>query len=112
MYKKILPSVQPTTSLYINSKFESKTIASNQYQSLIYKALKPLSLSDIHEKFIILAKIKLKSRVHCFTMQVVMNECFLLNPEKNYLAQIRLAVFDKNAPLFPKNDVTEPKATC
>jgi len=36
-------------------------------------------------------------------MQVVMNKCFLLNPEKN-LAQ------HKNAPLIPKNDVTEPKA--
>jgi len=36
-------------------------------------------------------------------MQVVMNKCFLLNPEK--LAQIRLAVFEKR-----KNDVTETKA--
>jgi len=26
------------------------------------------------------------------------------------LAQIRLVVFDKNALLIPKNDVTEPKA--
>jgi len=42
-------------------------------------------------------------------MQVVMNKCFLLNPEKK-LAQIRLVVFEKNAPLIPKNDVTEPKA--
>jgi len=52
-----------------------------------------------------------KGRVHCFSMQVVMNKCFLLNPIKN-LAQIRLIVFEKNAknvPLIPKNDVTEPK---
>jgi len=45
-------------------------------------------------------------------MQVVVNKCFLLNPEKN-LAQIRLVVFEKNAknvPLNPKSDVTEPKA--
>jgi len=42
-------------------------------------------------------------------MQVVMNKRFLLNSEKN-LAQIRLVVFEKNAPLIPKNDVTEPKA--
>jgi len=42
-------------------------------------------------------------------MQVVMNKCFLLNPEKN-LAQIRLVVFEKNASLVPKSDVTEPKA--
>jgi len=26
----------------------------------------------------------LKDRVHCFSMQVVMNECFLLNPEKKF----------------------------
>jgi len=41
-------------------------------------------------------------------MKVIMNKCFLLNPEKN-LAQIRPVVFEKNAPLIPKNDVTEPK---
>jgi len=38
-----------------------------------------------------------------------MNKRFLLNPKKN-LAQIRLVVFEKNAPLILKNDVTEPKA--
>jgi len=37
----------------------------------------------------------LKGRVHCFSMQVVMNKCFLLKPEKN-LAQIRLVVYEKN----------------
>jgi len=42
-------------------------------------------------------------------MQVVINKCFVLNREKN-LAQIRLVVFEKNAPLIPKNDVTDPKA--
>jgi len=45
-------------------------------------------------------------------MHVVMNKCFLLNPEKK-LAQIRLVVFEKNKKthtLFPKNDVIEPKA--
>jgi len=41
-------------------------------------------------------------------MQVAINKCFLLNPEKN-LAQIRLVVFEKNVPLIPKNDVTDPK---
>jgi len=41
-------------------------------------------------------------------MQVVMNKCFQ-NPEKNS-AQICLVVFEKNAPLIPKNDFTEPKA--
>jgi len=42
-----------------------------------------------------------------------MNKCFLLNPEKN-LAQIRLVVFEnnaKNAPLIPKNNVTEPNTS-
>jgi len=45
-------------------------------------------------------------------MQVVINKGFLLNPEKN-LAQIRLVVLfsRKTLTLFPKNDVTEPKAS-
>jgi len=50
-----------------------------------------------------------KSRVHCCSVQVVLNKCFLLNPERK-IGQIRLVVFKKNAPI-PKNDVTEPKAT-
>jgi len=50
-----------------------------------------------------------KGHVHCFSMPVVINQYFLLNSEKN-LAQIRFVVFEKNAPLIPKNDVTEPKA--
>jgi len=40
-----------------------------------------------------------------------MNKCFLPNPEKK--AQIRLVVIEKNAknaPLIPKNDITESKA--
>jgi len=51
-----------------------------------------------------------KDRVHCFSMQAVMNKCYL-NPEKK-LAQICLVLFEKNAknaPLILKNDVTEPK---
>jgi len=36
-------------------------------------------------------------------------KCFLLNPEKN-LAQIHLVIFDKNAPLILKNDITELKS--
>jgi len=46
-------------------------------------------------------------------MQIVMNKCFLLNPEKNS-AQIRLVVLEKKCKkthiLIPKNNVTEPKA--
>jgi len=44
-------------------------------------------------------------------MQIIINKCFLLNPEK--VVQIRLVVFEKNEKthtLIPKNDVTEPKA--
>jgi len=37
-----------------------------------------------------------KGRVQCFSVQIVMNKCILLNLEKN-LAQIRLVVFEKNA---------------
>jgi len=37
-----------------------------------------------------------------------MNKCFLY-PEKK-LVQIRFVVSEKNAPLIPENDVTEPKA--
>jgi len=51
--------------------------------------------------------------MHCFSMQIVMNKCFFLNPEKN-LAQIRFVVFEKNArthPSNPNNYVTEPKAS-
>jgi len=42
-------------------------------------------------------------------MQILMSKSFLINPEKN-LAQIRLVVFEINAPLILKNDVTQPKA--
>jgi len=43
-----------------------------------------------------LENIFFKGLVQCFSMQVVMNKCFLLNPEKK-LAQICLVVFEKNA---------------
>jgi len=46
------------------------------------------------------------------SIQVVINKCFLLNPEKK-LAKILPGVFEKNAknaPLIPKNDVTEQKS--
>jgi len=52
--------------------------------------------------------IHFKGRVHYFSMHVVMNKYFLVNPEKN-LAQIRLVIFEINAPLIPKNDITEPR---
>jgi len=29
-----------------------------------------------------MGRIMFKGRVYCFSMQVVMNKCFLLNPEK------------------------------
>jgi len=56
---------------------------------------------------------KFKDRVHCISIQIIKNKCFLLNPGKN-VAQIRLLGFEKknakNARVIPKNDVTEPKA--
>jgi len=47
----------------------------------------------------------IKGRVHCYSMQVIMNKCFLLISEK-ILALIRLIVFEKNTKshtLIPKN---------
>jgi len=38
----------------------------------------------------------LKGRLQCFSMQVVMSKCFLLNPE-NKFGTDRLVVFKKNA---------------
>jgi len=42
-------------------------------------------------------------------MQVVMNKCFLLNPEKKFGANPSWR-FRENEALILKNDVTEPKA--
>jgi len=44
-------------------------------------------------------------------MQVVMNKCFLPNPDKKFDAypSFRFREKRKNLPLIPKNDVTEPK---
>jgi len=45
-------------------------------------------------------------------MQVVMNKCFLLNPEKKFDTDpsCRFREKRKNTPLIPKNDVTERTA--
>jgi len=45
-------------------------------------------------------------------MQIVMNKCFLLNPEKKFGTNpsCRFREKSKNAPLIPENDVTDPKA--
>jgi len=40
---------------------------------------------------------KFKDRVHCFSMQVVMNKCFLLNPEKKIWRRSVLSFSTKNA---------------
>jgi len=55
---------------------------------------------------------KVKGRVHCFSMQVVINKCFPLNSEKKFGADpsCRFREKHKNTPLIQKNDVTEPKA--
>jgi len=54
----------------------------------------------------------IKGRVHCFLMQVVLNKCFHLKSEKKISADpfCRFREKRKNAPLIPKNDITEPKA--
>jgi len=49
---------------------------------------------------------KLKGRVHCFSMQVVINKCFPLNLEKNGADP---SYTQKTHPLISKNGVTEPK---
>jgi len=38
-------------------------------------------------KRIIILYLKFKARVHCFSMQVVVNKSFLLNPEKKFGAE-------------------------
>jgi len=56
--------------------------------------------------------IQIKGWLQWFSMQVVMNKCFLLNPDKN-LVHIRLVVFEKNAKthtIISKNDVNKQKA--
>jgi len=68
-------------------------------------------LKFVRELTNVFAKICLKAECTVFQCRFVMNKCFLLNPEKK-LAQIRFIVFEqnaKNAPLIPKNVVTEPK---
>jgi len=53
--------------------------------------------------------VSFKGRVHCFSMQAVMNKCFLLNPKKVGADPV-LSFSRKTHTLIPKNDVTEPKA--
>jgi len=56
----------------------------------------------------LISTLSLKGRMQCSSMQIVMNKCFLFNPEKN-LVQSRLVVFEKMHTLILKNDVSEPK---
>jgi len=53
--------------------------------------------------------ITIKGRVHCFSTQIVMNKCYLLNPEKKFGADPSCH-FRKKRTLISKNVVTEPKA--
>jgi len=64
-------------------------------------------LNASHEKHVITSIIK--GQVHCFSMQVVMNKCFLLNVEKKFDTDLSCH-FRQNATLIPKNYVTKPKA--
>jgi len=54
-----------------------------------------------------------KGRVHCFSIQIVINKCFLLNPEKKKFGADPSCHFRENAKthtLIPKNNVNELKA--
>jgi len=84
-----------------------KEISVNSKQYVFYLLITEL----IVLKRLSITKIDIKGLVQCFSMQVVMNKSFLLNPKKN-LAQICLVVFEnaKNALFNSKNDITEPKA--
>jgi len=49
--------------------------------------------------------------IQCFSMQVVINKCFLLNPEKNWHRSILSSSKNaKSAHFNSENDVTKPKA--
>jgi len=50
-----------------------------------YFALQILNIVQLEEN---LDKFLLKGLVHCFSMQVVINKCFLLNPEKKIGADL------------------------
>jgi len=52
----------------------------------------------------------LSGQVQCFSMQVVMNKCFLLNLKKKNWQRSVLSFSRKTHALNPKNDVTETKA--
>jgi len=67
-------------SLYYNESLQKKFV------SLIFVPL----LSHSQQQM----KVSVKGRLHCFSMQVAMNKCFYLNPEKKF-AQIRLVVSRK-----------------
>jgi len=54
--------------------------------------------------------LSLKAGCSALSMQVVMNKCFLLNPEKKCWRRFVLSFSRKTHILIPKNDVTEPKA--
>jgi len=54
----------------------------------------------------------IKGRVHCFSTQIVVSKCFLLNHEKNFGVDpsCRFREKRKNPPLILKSDVTDTKA--
>jgi len=82
-------------SLVINGKLNKQL----QYN-------KNVNLNDVTKHNINL----FKSRVQFFLMQVVINKCFLLNPEKK-LAQICLVVVFAKNPHFNSKKMTSPSRT-
>jgi len=53
----------------------------------------------------------IKGMLHCFSMKVVINKCFLLSPEKNWRRSVLSfsRKMQKTHTLIPTNDVTDPK---
>jgi len=64
----------------------------------VYTSTYPLLATSLKQIYLF------KDRMHCFSIQVVINKCFLLNPEKKFGADTsgRLREKRKNAPLNPR----------
>jgi len=76
------------TQFYFLHKVMENKIASKR----LFLVVVFLFLQQLRNLNKLIQLLGFKGRVQCFSMQVEMNNCFLLNPEKN-LAQIRLVVF-------------------
>jgi len=71
------------------------------YSHLHLFLTKQFNSEQLYLLLILIIVSRLKGRVQCILIQVVMNKCFLLNPKKEFV-QIRHVVFEKNAHFFRK----------